>query len=45
VERAPRGDEQDIETVAAKPSMHDVFGPGGFLERSMICLLYTSRCV
>jgi ATP-dependent DNA helicase DinG len=22
--------------AAAKPSMHDVFGPGGFLERSMI---------
>jgi ATP-dependent DNA helicase DinG len=38
VDREPREEERDLETGAAAemPSMHDVFGPGGFLERSMI---------
>ncbi len=41
MERGAEGFEDGPEeggeaAVAARPSMHDVFGPGGFLERSMI---------
>ena len=34
-------EESGTPAAAEKPSMHDVFGPGGFLERSMI----GARCV
>jgi ATP-dependent DNA helicase DinG len=33
---APEGSQEETGSGAAKPSMHDVFGPGGFLERCMI---------
>jgi hypothetical protein len=32
----PEGALEEASSAPAKPSMHDVFGPGGFLERSMI---------
>jgi ATP-dependent DNA helicase DinG len=36
VGEASEGALEETATGAAKPSMHDVFGPGGFLERCMI---------
>ncbi len=34
-ERAPEGAVDRVIVGTAKPSMHDVFGPGGFLEKCM----------